>query len=165
MPTFDRILRYTIVLFAIAALGESIYGCTASAQALPDAPSPRILSPDHIAIAYDGMARILDVVSTNQFLGRGGHEDILPTAVVDHPALMVGFEAAVMGAEWFGARELRKHGHPKLARMVWMIDGSAVLATDISNFEIQRAPVIPSAAPTVVLTQAGLDPIITKKRK
>jgi hypothetical protein len=166
MPTLYRILRYFIIALALAALGESIYGCTAQSQSLPDAPTPRLMSADNIVLAYAISGRSLDIWSTQQFLGRGGHEDILPASIVDHPAAMVGFEAAVLGVEWIGARELRKRGHPKLSRLVFAIDGSATLATDIHNFQIQRSPAYPEIteiAPITPIVPAS-EPFHKRKR-
>lgn len=155
-------MRTRTILSSIAlCLTSTIY-----AQTLPDAPTPHILSADHIAITYDATARILDVVSTNQFLGRGGREVMLPPSIVDHPAIMIGFEAAAMGVEWLGARELRRHGHNKLARMVWMIDGSTTLATDVRNFEIQRAATVASvAAPVTPAAPVVGTPIVKVPRR
>lgn len=138
----------------------SLAFCLASnihAQALPDAPTPHVLSADHIVLAYDITARVLDVVSTDQFLGRGGHEVIMPPTIVNHPALDLAMEASVITVEQLGAHILRKHGHPRLARMVAAIDGSCVMATAIHNFEIQRAATISSmAAPAVTTVPLGL---------
>lgn len=127
---------------AILAGAALLLAASVHAQTLPNAPQPRrILTADHELMAYAITARVLDVVSTDQALGRGGREGILSPAIVDNSALMVGFEAAVIGVEWLGARELRKRGHPRLARMVFAIDGSMCLAQDVKNFEIQRQAV------------------------
>lgn len=130
---------------------------TIHAQALPDAPTPHILSANHIAIAYDATARILDVVSTNQFLGRGGHEVIMPPTIVNHPALDLAMEASVITVEQLGAHILRKHGYPRLARMVAAIDGSCVMATAIHNFEIQRAATAANVGAPVVTSVPALN--------
>jgi hypothetical protein len=134
--THRIVARIVVIVCALAMIGLML--CKAHGQELPDAPKPHLLSPDHVVLAYAITGRALDVWSTNQFLGRGGREVILPATVVNHTALTVGFEAVVLGAEWFGARELRKHGHRQLARMVFALDGSMCLATDVHNFQIQR---------------------------
>lgn len=127
------------------------------AQVLPDAPTPHVLSADHIVLAYDITARILDVVSTDQFLGRGGHEVIMPPTIVNHPALDLAMEASVITVEQLGAHMLRKYGHPRIASMVAAIDGSCVMATAIHNFEIQRAATVANVGAPVVISVPALN--------
>jgi hypothetical protein len=110
------------------------------AQSLPDAPTPRFLSADNVVMAYDGVARlVLDPWSTRRVLGRGGAEGNLPPQIANHPATMVGYGAAVMAVEWLGARELRRHGHKRIARMIFAIDGSYDEYSVVKNFQIQRS--------------------------
>lgn len=133
---------------------------TLHAQALPDAPTPHILSADHIAFAYAAVGRLaLDPWSTNRALGRGAVEQELPPQIANHPAMMVTYGAAVMGAEWLGAYELRKHGHHRLARMIYVIDGSRNMELVVNNFEIQRAATVASvAAPSATSDSIVLAP-------
>jgi hypothetical protein len=66
----------------------------------------------------DVAARGLDVYSTRRMLKRGGEEDFLPDSISHHAWAMAGYGAAVVAADWLVARELRKHNHPRLARLV-----------------------------------------------
>jgi hypothetical protein len=113
-----------------------LVAATAQAQDIPNAPSRKV---DFALFAYDATARALDVTSTQHFLRVGGHEKELPPVISNHPAVMSLFEASVIVVEVYGAHELRKHGHPKLARLVPLIDGSACLATDVMNYRIGYA--------------------------
>src|SRR5271155_3137327 len=171
-----RIINYigiTIVSLLLWAIIISLATRVMHAQALPDAPTPHILSADHIALAYDAVGRlVLDPWSTNRALGRGGYETELPPPIANHPAMMVTYGAAVLAAEWLGAHELRKHGHPKLARMIFAVDGSMDMYASVNNFRIQRAaavarmaaPITPVAAMSLGAPVVGT-PIVKVPRR
>jgi len=102
-----------------------------SAAQLPEAPTPRL---DLALYGIDATSRVLDVVSSNQAFGRGAHEAVLPHWIADNTGTFVAFEASVLTVEYIGAYELRRHGHPKLARLVPIIDAAGCFAMDIHNF-------------------------------
>ena len=115
------------------ALATAMLSGAAIAQDLPEAPHRKL---DFALLSYDATARALDVTSTQHFLHHGGHENELPPSIANHPAVMSLFEASVIAVETYGAHKLAQHGHPKLARLVPFIDGSACLGQDIFNYRI-----------------------------
>jgi len=113
--------------------------CTfaARAQQMPDAPAPKL----NLALAAARVAaRSLDVASTNRVLGlRGGYEYELPPWIANRTASLAAFEASVIATEMLGERILRRHGHPRLARLVPAIDAAMVSVTVAKNYCVQPA--------------------------
>jgi hypothetical protein len=126
-------MKTITTLFALGLLAT-----TARAQKLPDAPTPRLTLTLYAARAA---ARSLDVVSTNRVLGlRGGYEYELPPWIVNHTERLVGFEAAVVGAEMLAEGMLRRHGHPRLALLVPALDAAGVSVTVAMNYRVRPTP-------------------------
>ena len=156
---------HLMIRIAAAAAAATVYlsaaSAAAGAQAIPDAPTPQTaraagfaptrpaaaqrsptLTPDHALLAFDATARlILDPWSTSRAISRGGYEENLPPQIADHPGMMVAYGAAVIGAEWLAARELRRHaGEPGrwIARGMFLGDGTYELHAVVGNLEIRR---------------------------
>ena len=77
---------------------------------------------DWVLLGADAGVRGLDAYSTRRMLERGGHENILPGVITNHTSTTVGYSAGVVVFNWWLGHEMRKHGHPKLARAVPIID-------------------------------------------
>jgi len=143
IPNQPRVLDWVMLVLSVFGYGA---GCVALApgQELPEAPRPhlRLAQPRFAAatIATRVAARSLDVVSTNRVLGmRGGREYELPPWIVNHTASLAGFEAGVVGAEMLGEHELRRRGHRRLARLVPLLDTTAVSVTVAMNYRVSPA--------------------------
>lgn len=138
---------------AIALLALST--AAAYASELPDAPfSSSTIEPVMLAVssaakphphhdymgwsllASDGGLRLADAIGTNRALRcTCNHEDVLPDAIAHHPAAMYAYSGAVVGMDWYLARELKRHGHSKLARLPYIVDIGVELPT-LSNFAL-----------------------------
>lgn len=104
-------------------IAEILLG-VALTQPLPDAPKPHLDHADWSLLAADASVRALDVYSTHQAISAGGHEDILPSFVANHAPAMAAYSAGCVAGDYFAARYLVAHHHPKLAMFVIAIDAS-----------------------------------------
>ena len=138
-----RILIW-IGLALILGLGSLIVG---EAQELPETPKPHSDRLEWSLLAADASSRALDCYSTQRMLDRGWHEIILPKAVASHPALMAGYSAATVAADWMVSRRLERGGHRQLARLVTMVDIGQDAPFAIHNLFLGKRTVLPSLPP------------------
>jgi hypothetical protein len=120
--------------FLIALLlTTSAYG-----ESLPDAPKPH----DYVEwslIATDVTLRGLDAYSTRKVLTAPchcNHEDVLPDFISHSTGMMIGYSATVVGFDYLLSTELKKHGHNKLSKFVYVVDIS-VEAPTLHNFSLR----------------------------
>jgi hypothetical protein len=93
------------------------------AQELPDAPKPHHDYVEWSLLATNTTLRLLDAYSTI----RDNHctcttELILPPFISKHTAVMYTYSMTVVGVDWLLTRELKHHGHRKLARLPYIVD-------------------------------------------
>ncbi len=94
---------------------------------------------DLALLAADAGVHAMDVCSTRRLLNNGGHEMFLPDAVVDSTAGMALYSASVtIGLQHLSA-QLRPW-HPRLARLIPILDIAATAPFVIHNFTIDRNP-------------------------
>lgn len=77
---------------------------------------------DWALLAADSSMRSLDVYSTHRMLERGNHELFLPSPIAHHSAVLAAYGSGAVLFDSFLRRELLKHGHPRLGRLVVGID-------------------------------------------
>ena len=92
------------------------------AQDLPNAPKPQLDKVEWSLLAADASVRTIDTITTRQMLERGNQENILPQFVVNHTPILIGVEAGMVGINYLLARELYKHNHQRVARVITGID-------------------------------------------
>lgn len=107
-----------------------------AAQAPPDAPKPRLDRIDWALLATDAGARALDAYSTRKMLGNNNHEKFLPGFVANHTPALVVFEGGMVTLNYFAARNLVRHRHPKLAKLVIAADVIQVYPWAIHNLTL-----------------------------
>ena len=64
---------------------------------------------------------------------------LLPQFIANHPAAMALYSGATVGADYFVARQLEKHGHRELARIVTTVDLGQDLPWAIHNLFLKPA--------------------------
>ena len=134
---------------------------TAHAQVAAPKPAPMV-KVDWALLVADATSRALDAASTRAMLTAPCHcnyERVLPPAIADHAAALYAWEGAVVAAEYLAARSLRRHGHPRLARLVPLADALGMLPSVVHNYRLAgqaAAPPAPVAVPfPVPVTEAG----------
>ena len=108
-------------------------------SALPQAPQPqpKFGIADWSLIATDASVRALDVISTHRMLTQGDHELILPKFIANHTPVMAAYSSGCVASDYFWARTLTKHHHPKLARLVVAVDASQDAFWAIKNITLK----------------------------
>ena len=129
---------------ALLALSTAAY---ASVAPLPEAPRPQ---PKHDYMGWSLLAgattlRMLDAYSTERAHRCTCNEEVsLPKVIAYNPALMYSYSGAVVGMDWFIARELKRHGHTRLARIPYHVDMS-IEVPNLKNFALPTQPHISTA--------------------
>jgi hypothetical protein len=141
----------TALVFLVLLLGMPL-----AASELPEAPTPNMdgvyltrLAPrpqkeprknlnriDWYLLASDAGIRTLDFYSTRAALHRGNHEKFLPGFVVNHTASLAAFEGGMVALDYFAARKLIRHHHPRIARIVLLADFVQVAPWAIHNLTL-----------------------------
>jgi hypothetical protein len=104
-----------------------------ASQTLPEAPKPHFDRIDWALLASDAGARALDGYSTLKMLKNNNHEKFLPAFVVHDPPALAAFEGGMLTLNYFAARNLARHHHPKLAKAVIAADVIQVYPWAIHN--------------------------------
>jgi hypothetical protein len=121
---------------ALLLLVASVAHAATSIAPLPDAPKPqpKMDKVQWSLLTADAGFRALDVYSTRRALANPrNHESILPDWISSSTPALIGFEATVVTAEYFGARLLIKHHHPRWAKVLTAIDLSGVAYSSVNN--------------------------------
>lgn len=111
----------TLVLMAatVGSVGPAI-------APIPDAPKPaptiHLDRTQWALLTIDAGVRGLDVYSTRRMLQGPNHEMFLPDVISHHVPMMIAYSAGTVGMNYLAARELVKHHHPRLAKLVVMVD-------------------------------------------
>lgn len=124
-------------LLVALILSAPMFAASASAE-LPDAPMPVVLMrplpaprpirkprldrTDWALLTADAASRALDVYSTRCMLRQGDHEKLLPGFVANHASTMIAYSAGAVAMDYFAARYLVRHRHPRLAKIALMAD-------------------------------------------
>lgn len=127
-----RIFGWLLLALILGALAVVVDGQEPPHQtaeqflaSLPSAPDPSRAQPlDWTLLTLDASARALDTYSTTRMLNRGHRELFLPVGIAGNPAAMAAYSAGVVGAVWLTSRELRRHGHRRLAQLVVATDAA-----------------------------------------
>lgn len=98
-------------------------------------PAPKFDVPLFLS---DVAARSFDVTTTNHAFKHGGRELELPGFIVNHTAVLVGFEAINVGSRMLLQRELIRHNHTRWARAIGIVDVSLSTAVDLHNNRVGR---------------------------
>ena len=93
---------------------------------------------DWVLLATHASFRALDVYSTRQALANGGQEVFLPNSIAGNTPTMAAYSAACVVTDWFVTQQLVKHGHPKIAHVITMIDIGQVAPGAINNLFIHK---------------------------
>jgi hypothetical protein len=134
---------------AILAL-FSVFSTATTGQTIPDAPKRHIDRTGWTLLSADASIRALDVYSTHQMLVNGNHEIFLPGFIADHTSTMAAFSAGMVGVNWWAARSLERHHHPKIAHLVTMIDIAQDAPWAIHNLMLsKRGKAVPRIRPFV----------------
>jgi hypothetical protein len=91
---------------------------------------------DWSLLASDAGARALDTYSTRWALSRGNHEIFLPGFVANHTPALAALEGGMVTLDYFVARRLVRHGHPRLARTMLLGDALQVSPWAIHNLTL-----------------------------
>jgi hypothetical protein len=118
-------------LFALILLALPL-----ASQTLPEAPKPHLDRIDWVLLASDAGARALDGYSTTQMLRYKNHEKVLPAFVANHAPTLAAFEGGMLTLNYFAARSLIRHRHPKLARILIAADSIEVFPSAIRNMTL-----------------------------
>ena len=149
-----KTLALVILLTGTCAYGQdvamvessslSVYGIS-----LPEAPKPQVKKhamdrTDWTLLGTDATLRITDAYSTRRFLSCPTsvcHEEekVLPDFISHHTATMYAYSATVVGFDYLLSRQLKRHGHTKLAKLVYITD-IAVEAPTLSNLTLPIKP-------------------------
>lgn len=128
----------TLATFALATY--------AHASDLPNAPKPKpVFSKVDWTISADLLAtHVGDYLSTEQCIhGTRCHEGILPEGLVHNKSAFAAYEFATAGLEVFGAYELTKHGHRRMAEAAQLVNIGFTVRTVTDNYELSwRTPTI-----------------------
>jgi hypothetical protein len=116
------------LLFAMMLVAEPLVS-----QTLPEAPKPHLDRIDWTLLASDAGARALDGYSTLNMLKKNNHEKFLPGFVVRHAPALAAFEGGMLTLNYFAARNLARHHHPMLAKLVIAADVIQVYPWAIHN--------------------------------
>lgn len=119
------------LLFAVMLVAEPLVS-----QTLPEAPKPHLDRIDWTLLASDAGARALDGYSTLNMLKKNNHEKFLPGFVVRHAPALAAFEGGMLTLNYFAARKLARHHHPKLAKLVIAADVIQVYPWAIHNLTL-----------------------------
>lgn len=136
-----RSLKYTAAL----ALGLTLH-----AQELPQAPKPHILTVDRALYAADLTLRVMDTTSTHALFNDpcACHYEIDPIAPGGkgwgHVSL---FQAGMFLAVAGSAEVLRRHHHPRIARIVMLADIADEVWAVQNNMRISTPPPAPVGHP------------------
>jgi len=116
--------------------------CTAACAQLPDAPKSRLDRTDYALLAADASARMLDAYSTRQALSHGNREMFLPSAIASHDWTMYAYSGSVVVANYYAAKFLIRHRHPRIAKMVLSIDIAQDAPWAIHNLFLPSQPAV-----------------------
>lgn len=116
----EMVKRALALAFVVLFLSQ-----VGSAQ-LPEAPKSHLFDrTDWTLLSLDASARTLDTISTRLMLTapcRCNHEMFLPPFIANHTAVLAVYGAGIVGVNIFAAHELKKHGHPRLAKVILAVD-------------------------------------------
>ena len=88
-------------------------------------------------LAADAGVRGLDVYSTHRMLQGPNHEKFLPDCISHHTPAMIAYGGAAVGVQWLLARQLIKHGHSRLAKIITAVDVAQDGYLSINNLNLK----------------------------
>jgi hypothetical protein len=109
----------------------------------PDTGSSKLLKGLSLA---DAAARGLDAYSTHRFFQNPTNREMfLPTSLAKSAPAMTGYSEGVSLANYLLSRELEKHGHPRLASLLPLVDIAFDLPYAIHNLTLPMKKSGPAA--------------------
>lgn len=113
-----------------------LFAMPLASQTLPESSKPQPDRIDWALLASAAAARGTDTYSTRKMLCHGNHEMFLPAFVVNHLPVLVAFESGIVTLNYFAARNLVRHHHRKLARVLILSDQLQVYPWAIHNLTL-----------------------------
>ena len=132
----------TLKVLALVFLAARVY-----AQDLPDAPRPHLDRTQWSLLASDATMRGLDIYSTRAALSEGRRDLFLPHWIAGHYATMTLYSGGLVYAQYWVARKLVAHRHPKFADAIMMADIVQVTPCVIDNLHAIAGAAAPNQTP------------------
>jgi hypothetical protein len=132
---YRTFLSYTVLRVALLLCLTALH---ARAE-LPNAPAPQhVFSKTDWALSAGVFAtHSADFLSTEQCIhGTRCKEVVLPQFLVHRDGLFAAYEFATASLEVYGAYELAKRGHPRMARVVQAVNVSLTARTAADNYRL-----------------------------
>jgi hypothetical protein len=102
---------------------------------LPDEPKPAISFTHPTWQQWTALGvRSLDTASTQYAIGRGAHENNIPSAIANHAASDEAYGVAVVAVEWWAIQRFVAPRHPRIARWLPLVDSAFDARPAIRNF-------------------------------
>lgn len=115
-----------------------LFASPLAAQTEGEPFKPHLHRIDWVLLASDAGARALDTYSTRWSLRNQNREMFLPGFIANHTAPLAAFEGGMVTLNYFAARRLIRHGHPKWARILMAADSIQVYPWAIRNLTMPK---------------------------